>query len=418
MQKKRAWIGKVAWFVLAVGVACPQSRGDEELVGKVMCGYQGWFRVPADGSGCGWHHFAAGPKFDAEHATIELWPDVSELPVVDRFDTDFRKQDGAVAQVFSSVRPATTDLHFRWMKEYDIDGVFLQRFSSNTQDEKQREAMDEVLQNVQASATKHDRVWGLMYDLSGTRPEQFDLVEKDFQRLQASFNVAKELDDPHYVKFRGQPLVALWGLGFSDRPPALDEWARLIQFFKQQGYAVMVGVPTYWRTLERDTIADPRLHELLQPVDVLSPWTVGRLSSPEEAKAFIDKTAIDDAAWCRERYIEYLPVAFPGFSWQNLQRTRGQEAHFDQIPRRGGEFFWAQCWNYRRAGARALYVAMFDELDEGTAIMKFDKSPPVGAAKFLTEDVPSDHYLWLTGRAGELFEPEAGPQAEAMPSRD
>jgi hypothetical protein len=418
MGSKYELTGRIALVSFAMFISCSQARSDEELVGKVMCGYQGWFRVPADGSGGGWHHYAAGPKFDAEHATIELWPDVSELPAEDRFDTDFRKQDGTVAQVFSSVRPATTDLHFRWMKEYEIDGVFLQRFSANTRDAKQRTAMDQVLQNVQTSAKKHSRVWGLMYDLSGTRPEQFVLVEEDFSHLQQSCGVAKDLDDPHYVKFRGQPLIALWGLGFSDRPPALDEWARLIQFFKQQGYAVMVGVPTYWRTLDRDTIADSRLHELLHSIDVLSPWTVGRVNSPAEAKSFVDKTAIDDAVWCRERYIEYMPVAFPGFSWQNLQRTRGEEARFDQISRRGGEFFWAQCWNYRRAGARTLYVAMFDELDEGTAILKFDKSPPVGAAKFLTEDVPSDHYLWLTGRAGELFEPDAVPQSEAMPVRD
>jgi hypothetical protein len=52
-----------------------------------------------------------------------------------------------------------------------------------------------------------------------------------------------------------------------------------------------------------------------------------------------------------------------------------------------------------------LYVAMFDEVDEGTAIFKCTNRPPVDPeATFLTyEGLPSDHYLKLTGRAGQLF---------------
>lgn len=66
-----------------------------------------------------------------------------------------------------------------------------------------------------------------------------------------------------------------------------------------------------------------------------------------------------------------------------------------------------------------LYVAMFDEIDEGTAIFKCTNNFPVnnGGAKFVDyEGVPSDHYLWLTGKASELMR-NTGPFPTEMPER-
>jgi len=57
--------------------------------------------------------------------------------------------------------------------------------------------------------------------------------------------------------------------------------------------------------------------------------------------------------------------------------------------------------------AEMVYVGMFDEVDEGTAIFKCTNDPPAGPTKFLTyEDLPSDHYLWLTGEGGRLLRGE------------
>ena len=55
-----------------------------------------------------------------------------------------------------------------------------------------------------------------------------------------------------------------------------------------------------------------------------------------------------------------------------------------------------------------LYVAMFDEVDEGTAIFKCTNNPPVGpGAEFANyEGLPSDYYLKLTGRAAKLLRGE------------
>lgn len=55
-----------------------------------------------------------------------------------------------------------------------------------------------------------------------------------------------------------------------------------------------------------------------------------------------------------------------------------------------------------------IYIAMFDEIDEGTAIFKITNSPPVGPSKFesFEPDIPSDYYLFLTGIAGKMLKKE------------
>ena len=207
---------------------------------------------------------------------------------------------------------------------------------------------------------------------------------------------------------KGKPVVAVWGIGFNDgREYSLEECETLVRFFKEVGTTVMLGVPTAWRTLQRDAVADRKLHEIIALADIVSPWTVGRYDSPAGAKKHAEEIAKPDIAWANQRGLDYLPVAFPGFSWRNLQHSHGKDTGLDQIPRLGGEFLWSQGSAFKNAGAEMLYIAMFDEIDEGTAIFKCTNNPPVGESPFLTYgEVPSDHYLWLTGKIGALFRGE------------
>ncbi len=51
--------------------------------------------------------------------------------------------------------------------------------------------------------------------------------------------------------------------------------------------------------------------------------------------------------------------------------------------------------------------AMFDEVNEGTAIFKCTDDPPVGATKFVTYDgSPSDFYLNLVGQGAHILRDE------------
>ena len=55
-----------------------------------------------------------------------------------------------------------------------------------------------------------------------------------------------------------------------------------------------------------------------------------------------------------------------------------------------------------------VYVAMFDEVDEGTAIFKCANDVPTGTkSQFQTMDgLPSDFYLKLVGQGGKLLRGE------------
>jgi len=386
------------------------------LAGKVMCGYQGWFAAEGDGAGRGWYHWGQGRKFEPGACSIDLWPDMTECGPDERYATAFRHRDGRVAEVFSSQNRKTVLRHWEWMATYGIDGAFVQRFIGEVTNPAGFKQFTTVLDACREGANRSGRAYAVMYDLSGLGAGQMDRAMDDWRRLVRQMHVTQ---DPAYLHHRGKPVVAVWGLGFSDgRAYTLADSTALVDFLKTDPEAgrctVMLGVPTYWRTLERDCVADPALHALVAKADILSPWMVGRYGRAEDARRHGETVWTADIAWCRARRIDYLPVVFPGFSWHNMHNGRASSP-LGQIPRRGGEFLWAQFVAARKAGATMVYQAMFDEVDEGTAIFKCTNDPPVGASTFLTyEDLPSDHYLRLVGRAGRMLRGEV-PASDALP---
>jgi hypothetical protein len=388
--------------------------------GLVMAGYQGWFRAEGDGSGS--RHFAYG---DESRSGIDMWPDVSEYEKT--YATPFKLANGQQARFFSSYDKSTVDLHFKWMQQYGVDGVFMQRFFNNA---KRHDSVSTViLKNAFAAASKYKRAIAVMYDLSGLKAsgEDCSAIIEDWKYLVDQLKVTNQAGAKTYLHENGRPVVAIWGIGFPDRPYNLRNIGmdRLIDFLKNDpvygGCAVMLGVPTAWRTLNADCVPDPYLHTIIKQADIVLPWTVQRYSPllHNDMDRFRDNT-IDDIAWCRANNIEYVPCVYPGFSWHNLSRYEFPDdvKPSGSIPREGGRFFWQQISTALTAGATMLYVAMFDEVNEGTAIFKATDQPPVSTTTpFINLDgQPSDHYLWLTGEAAKMLRHER-PVTVKMPER-
>ena len=403
----RRCLMSIAIGLFLTGQAAAQGVDASTLTGKVMCGYQGWFNAPADGAGRGWVHWGRGAMRPGA-ATVDLWPDVSELAADERFATGFHLKDGRAAEVYSAAVPATVARHFRWMREYGIDGVWLQRFASEIGTGAAMRHDDRVLANVRAGAMANGRVYGLMYDLSGRKDEQLDRVLADWRRLVAETRLS---EDAAYIHDGGRPVVALWGVGFGDgRDPLLGDGARrLIGGLHEGGCRVLLGVPTGWRTMDADAVRDPRLLEVIGLADVVCPWTVGRYADLPGVGRHAARRWAPDVQWCRQHGKGYLPVVFPGFSWHNLQAIRGKASPTGQIPRLGGRFLAAQYAAAQRAGATMVYQAMFDEVDEGTAIFKCAADVPVDGQFLTYEGLSADFYLRLVGRATRMVRGEIKP---------
>ena len=403
----------------ATAKTIPSASG---LRGKVFAGYQGWYRTPTDGSGLGWEHYETyEEEFKPSEVGIDFWPDVSELNDAEKFATQFKHADGNAAYVFSSQNETTVGRHFKWMADYGIDGIFLQRFAHDVlegghhQWELLQPSNNKMVEYVQKGAHAHDRAYSIMYDLTSIRHGEMPMIMDDWRGLCDRLEL---FSDPHYLHEDGKPLVAIWGVGFSDnRKYTLDEVATLIDFLKNDpdygGCSVMLGVPTYWRTLKKDATSDPKFHDVLRSADAILPWTVGRFGGSKKAlQRGIDYVS-PDQQWCQQNGVHYMPLAFPGFSWGN--RYKHQNAKYDHIPREGGQFLWNQALAAKRAGADTLYIAMFDEMDEGTQIFKAANDVPVGESPFLSYAPHApDYYLRLTGAIGRLLRDEI-PASREIP---
>jgi len=388
--------------------AAPAGPVDSTTMrGKLLLGYQGWFGCPDDGSPLGaWEHwFQRGAPASAATLRVDMWPDVSELGPDERCATPLSLPDGLPAQVYSAYSSTTVDRHFRWLQEYDLAGVFLQRFTTRLDDPAVLGFRDAVARHVRAAAESHGRVFAIMYDISGQpRRTLVDTVKRDWVR---AVDTLRLTESPRYLRHNGRPVLAIWGFGFTDRSATPTEAEELIDFFKNnpdQRYRVTLlgGVPSRWRTLTRDSQQDPEWARVYRSFDILSPWTVGRFRDARGIDHFYEDEVAKDVSETRRLGIEYMPVVFPGFSWHNMNPT----APFNPIPRQGGRFFWRQTERALRAHSTMLYAAMFDEVDEGTAMFKLAASRreapverPIVTMDADGQTLPSDWYLRLAREA-------------------
>ena len=413
----------------------------DELFNKVMCGYQGWFGAPGDDldNDASWFHWCLGGTEPTPGTiTIDSWPDYSEYQEESLFypeNYDWFYPNGEKAGFFSSNLEETVLLHCKWMHDYGIDGVFLQRFTSRFNNVEIKVRYGNVLRHILKGAEQYGLKVVIMYDVSGTTIRSISpLVKEDWIYL---VDVIRLPEHPCYQYHRDKngerlPVVAVWGLGFIGTG-SRGQAGRVIDFFKNStnpSYraTLMGGVPGYWRFGIRDS--KPGYEEVYAGFDIISPWTVGRFKNERGAEKWHREILAGDIQLTASRGQHYLPVCFPGFSNSNLtknsQNSTGSAKEYpvkkspfpekpfkgelNAIPRNGGHFMWSQFYHWKQAGAKMLYIAMFDEVDEGTAIFKIaptiEDLPNPNIFLSLDRDghpLKSDHFLWMTGNAGFII---------------
>jgi hypothetical protein len=373
---------------------------------KLMCGYQGWYRCAGDGTNLAWVHYRGFDlNFYDGDCGIEFWPDMSEMDQDEHYlPHKFFHEDGSRAYVYSNANPKSTLRHFKWMHDYGIDGVFVQRFAMEVTADWDEEAVfsgigyNHVLDLCRQGANKYGRTYAIMYDLTDMPANYIDNMINDWKYLVDIMKITDNPDDKAYQHHKGKPVVGIWGVGFR-RGYTIEDCEKFIDFLKNDpkygGCTVMLGVPFDWRGQSAEYL------EMYKKADIISPWSVGRLKNIDQAINYARTTVEEDTKWCKDNGLEFMPVSYPGFGWENL---KGKKAAGSFISREDGRFLWAQHYELIKNGSTMIYQAMFDELDESTQIYKVTNNPPVGKSKFDTyRGLPSDHYLWQVGEAAKML---------------
>ena len=371
---------KLAWKQISKKDLSPDSNGDivssETIQGKVLAGYQGWFACNTDDTGPTWvHWFNYDKEPTINNLYVDLWPEISEYSKYSLCPTKMKTLDGQVINAYSGYNPLVINQHFAWMQQYNIDGAAFQRFVERMEIPNIYAHDLTILKNVKRAAEKYGRTFYFAYDLGDAKPKTIiDRVKKDWMaRVDEGTTTSTA-----YIHENGLPVVGLWGVGFPKmgqlQPKDIRE---LIKFFHnppktKYKATVMGGVGSYWRTGTGDGSPGEEWAATYRSFDIINPWAVGRFISanPESAQQYLRDVVIEDIEETSKLGILYLPVIWPGFSWKNLQKINGVTANSNEIPRFCGSFYWQQVANVINAGAKQIFIAMFDEVDEGTAMYK------------------------------------------------
>jgi len=406
---KSGWRNQGSWiaifflifFFLINNLGRAQAPIDPtSIVGKVVCGYQGWFTCTGDGSPINqWTHWSPTNPPQAGIApnpnpnlTFDAYPDVSIYNPASLYQTNFASLGGgAPSQLFSDYHLDVTDKQFSLMQANGIDGVAFQRFIWEVLVDPRFKAnrdTDEV--HVRACAEKYQRLFYLVYDLTGLGnvPATNDQVRLDSVKGDWKNNMLGKLhmtSSPMYATQGGKPVVQIWGIGYNPSTGTSAQQDSLITWFKQQGCYVIIGVPIDWRKGGGACVAG---FDSVQcsVANMISPWAVGAYSDTTSANTYKTNYLTSDLAYCKRMGIDYQPVIFPGFSWSNW--NSGVQ---NQIPRNSGLFLWHEAENLRALNIKTAEIAMMDEYDEGTAIL------PMADSYYL---IPTNQYFVTTSADG------------------
>lgn len=359
----------------------------KSLRGKVLTGYQGWFSAPNDLMDRGWNHWGRSRDVDPSptEITIDMWPYIDDYRPENLYPAgEMRLKDGRPAYLFSSSDPDTVRTHFRWMRQYNIDGVYLQRFVTRN-NSGYYGAREFVLHNVRQAAREQGRVWAIEYDISSlaSDPDPLLVMQNDWNWL---VNEAGILEDPRYLHENGKPVLFIWGFSVNGREFTLAQANEIVDWFRAQDLYLLGGVPNNWED-------KTDWHGHYRRYDQLLGWMEG---SPSELSA--ERQLLE--SWG----MKLLPHAWPGFSWANLKKQQPDQQY---TARRRGSFYWERLRAALQSGADQLFLGMFDEYDEATAIMPMSDNHPEPHTEWgnYITNAGRDPFWWLalSGLANEML---------------
>ena len=395
------------------------------LNNKVMAGYQGWFRVPSDPMGnAKWAHTFNSPRTGAGRngqnqpqtkppdsptdptlLAFDTWPDMSEFSPSEKYVVPgYTYPNGQPAELFSALNYQTELRHFQWMKQYGIDGVWLSEFCGHFKGGTQASDTTfryRVMLNVKKAAAATGRTWAFMWDMSSfnqrtTKEEVYTIIVDQWKKMVDNGITS----DPRYLHHNGKPVLLIWGF-FPNRPASQPAYTKAVVDFiqspgKYQG-AIVGGVETKWRTE-----GTPEFLDMLATMTAIQPWSVGRVVIDPKTGYKTEKmdSWVGDMEWCKQRNILFSPVFNSG---THIAGPPPVPPKGPVVPRRTGNYLWEQFVEASKYKLNCIFVAMFDEINEGTQIMKIENHPPV-QAPFLTYDgATSDYYLRLTGTGAKML---------------
>jgi hypothetical protein len=399
-------------FILTLSVFGPTLKAQSvvdatTMNNKVMAGYQGWFRTPGDaGVNNGWAHLFNAQTPSPPKLAFDTWPDMSELTKNEKYKVPgFSYADGSPAYLYSAQNYKTVLRHFQWMKDYGIDGVWLSEFCGHfpgAGGERDSSAVLNIMHNVKKAAAATGRTWAFMWDMSGFKPQMsknqvYDIIIDQWKKMVDEGITS----DARYMHHEGKPVLLIWGF-FPSRPASQPDYMNpIIDFLLAPGKyqaTLVAGVDNNWRSK-----GTPEFQAMLMRMQGLQPWSVGRRTKDATTGYAIQNTSewAGDIEKCNANHVIFIPVFNSG---THIAGPPPVPPATPVVPRRTGNYLWEQFVAASKTGTiNSAFIAMFDEINEGTQIMKIDISPPV-QAPFLTYDgATSDYYLRLVGAGAKML---------------
>ena len=378
-------------FLASVACASAQTADATTINNKVMAGYQGWFRTPGDVSGnTSWAHwFTAAPSQSTED--FDSWPDLTGMPTSAQVTVPgFNFPDGSAATLYSGQNATAVLTHFQWMQAAGIDGVWVSEFESHLPGGSNASDYPNVLNtlnNIRAAATSTGRTWALLYDTSGQSATSLATgIETQWENMVNSGYTS----DARYLHMNGLPVVMLFGFFPNDSNHILGDPTvgnPLISFFHTTGKyeAYVVGSGAWnWAT------GNSAYQDELFTLNAYIPWNVGHTTVASDGNIVSnDTTWASDYSTFKSQGVKYIPLVNPGTC------SAGPPLTNCAAPRRNGYYLWEQFVDASNIGVgdiNTVFVAMYDEVNEGTAIMPITNTPPAQSPPFLTS--PGDPGNW------------------------